>query len=82
MRAVGVGAVLALSRSHISPWQVLWWLLCAVVIVVGAVWAARYVWRWWRGHHQAGWPTPGVVLIGAGCSLVVWGMLAGWAALP
>lgn len=82
MRALGVGAVLALARSHISPWEVLWWLLCALVVAVGTVWAARHLWRWWRGTAPRGWPTPAVVLTGSGCGLLVWGLLAGWATLP
>jgi uncharacterized membrane protein YeaQ/YmgE (transglycosylase-associated protein family) len=76
-----VGA-LVLAANDVSPWQVLWWLLCAVVVVVGAVLAVRHFRLWWQGLEQRRWPTSVVSVVGAGCSLLVWGMLAGWATLP
>jgi hypothetical protein len=82
VKAVGVVTAIALARANVSPWQVLWWVLCTVFVLAGTVYAAQYFRRWWQGRQPEGWPSPAVALTGGGCSLLVWGMLAGWASLP
>jgi ABC-type xylose transport system permease subunit len=82
VKTVGAVAAVALARANVSPWQVLWWILVAAVILASLVYAAGYFRRWWRGTEPPGIPSPVVALAGGGCSLVAWGMVAGWATLP
>lgn len=81
MRTVGVVTALVLAHENVSPWQVLWWVLSAAVVVAGLVVAARHVRVWTQTRV---WPrsTVTLVLIAAGVGLYVWGLVAGYASGP
>jgi tryptophan-rich sensory protein len=82
MKLAGVVTAVVLAHENISPWQVLWWVLCGVLILVGSVLAWQKAVEWWQRSTRPQWDVPVLTVIASGVGLLVWGLVAGFASVP
>lgn len=82
MRTVGVVAAVVLAHENVSPWQVLWWVLCGALLLVGLLLVATRLRAWVTESVAPRWDVPAVAVLAAAVWLLTWGLVAGYASVP